>query len=158
MILSPMILSMITRPRLCAALFSAILLLAGCGSTTSVSGTVTYEGEQVADGWVTFMPTGGQGREAGGKITAGKYRIEQIDPGEKTVQIVGVKEVPFVASSAEMERLSRENPQPEAGRDLVYPADTIPPDAEGNNQKVVVEKGEQTLDFALKKPPQSPAR
>jgi hypothetical protein len=128
-------------------------LVIGCGGTpTSVSGTVTYEGEAVADGWVTFTPADGKGKEAGGKITSGQYRVEEISPGEKVLQVIGVKEVPFVASSAEMERLSRENPQPEAGRDVVHSADTVPPDAEGNNRRVTVEEGEQTMDVHLKAP------
>jgi hypothetical protein len=128
------------------------LTFLGCGSATSVSGSVTYDGEPVADGWVTFLPSGGQGKEAGGKITAGKYRVESIEPGDKIVQVIGVREVPFVASSEEMERLSRENPEPEAGRDVVHSADTIPPNAEGNNRPVVVEEGEQTIDLQLRKP------
>src|SRR5688572_29941450 len=53
----------------CLSTFSS----AGCGAATSVSGTVTYEGEMVNDGWVTFTPADGKGSEAGGKVTAGKY-------------------------------------------------------------------------------------
>lgn len=130
-----------------------LTLSCGCEPTTSVSGTVTYEGEAVADGWVTFLPADGKGQEAGGKITDGKYRVDEITPGEKIAQIIGVKEVPFVASSEEMERLSRENPETEAGRDVVHSADTIPPDAQGNNRAVVVKEGEQSIDLRLTKPP-----
>jgi hypothetical protein len=138
-----------------AQLYPAVLMMllfAGCETATSVQGTVKYENEPIGEGWVTFMPADGKGTEAGGKITDGKYVVEEIDPGEKIVQIVGVKKVPFVASSEEMERMSRESPRPEAGQDLVYPADNVPPNAKGNNQPVVVEQGAQTLDFDLTKP------
>lgn len=137
-----------------AALLTGVLLgISGCGAATTVSGTVTYEGEPIEEGWVTFMPVDGSGSEAGAKITDGEYHVEEITPGEKTVQVVGVKEVPWVASSEEMERQSRENPKLVGdGRDLVYPADTVPPDAEGNNQRVTVKEGPQTLNFGLKKP------
>jgi hypothetical protein len=110
----------------------------------------------VADGWVTFLPADGKGREAGGQITAGKYRVESIEPGNKVVQVIGVKKVPFVASSEEMEQLSRDNPEPAAGRDVVHSADEIPANAVGNNQTVVVEAGEQTIDLTLSKPPATP--
>jgi hypothetical protein len=139
-----------------AVLAGAVLSVAGCGPATTVSGTATYEGEPIEDGWITFLPAGGAGREAGSKITGGEYHVEEILPGEKTVQIIGVREVPFVASSEEMERQSRENPRLAGGRDLVYPADTVPPDAEGNNQRVTVEEGPQTLNFALRKPAEGP--
>lgn len=135
-----------------AFVMTGMLYLVGCGTATTVSGTVTYDGQPVPDGWVTFLPADGKGQEAGGQITDGKYHVTEISPGEKTVQIIGVQEVPFVASSEEMERQSRENPRIAGGRDLVYPADTIPPDAEGNNQHVVVKEGAQTLAFELKRP------
>lgn len=138
-------------------LTGTVLCLAGCGTATTVSGTITYEGEPVQEGWVTFLPVDGNGSEAGAKITDGEYHVDEISPGEKTVQIVGVKEVPFVASSAEMEQQSRENPNRVGdGRDLVYPADTVPPDAVGNNQRVTVNEGAQTLDFDLKEPTEDP--
>jgi hypothetical protein len=139
-----------------AVLAGTLLVLPGCGGATTVSGTVTYEGEPIQEGWVTFLPADGAGSEAGAKITDGQYHVEAIAPGEKTVQIVGVKEVPFVASSEEMEQQSRENPRLAGGRDLVYPADTVPPDAEGNNQRVTVKDGTQTLNFQLKKPADAP--
>jgi hypothetical protein len=110
----------------------------------------------VADGWVTFLPADGKGSEAGSKITAGKYRVDEITPGKKIAQVIGVKDVPFVASSEEMERKSRENAQPEAGRDVVHSADTVPQDAVGNNRPVTVVEGEQTIDLVLEEPQRSP--
>ena len=110
-------------------------------------------GDSGNEGWVTFLPADGAGSEDGAKITDGQYHVEAITPGEKSVQIIGVKEVPFVASSEEMERQSRENPNlVRDGRDLVYPADTVPPDAKGNNQRVTVKDGAQTMDFDLQAP------
>jgi hypothetical protein len=148
---------MVSNRHTAALLAGALFCVSGCGAATTVSGTVTYEGEPIEEGWVTFFPVGGAGSEAGAKITEGRYHVEEITPGEKTVQILGVKEVPVVASSAEMERQSRENPNLVGdGRDLVYPADTVPPNAEGNNQRVTVKDGAQTLNFELRKPADAP--
>jgi len=125
---------------------------AGCEASTTVSGNVTYEGEPVASGWITFLPSGGQGTEAGAEIVNGSYTVEQIEPGEKTVQIIGVQEVPYVASSEEMERASRERPEVVEQTDLVHQADNVPANATGNNARVVIRKGDQTQDFHLTKP------
>src|SRR4051812_8659324 len=63
------------------ALFLAFLGLAGCGSAggrVPVQGSVTYKGEPVDNGTISFVATEG-GREAasaGGDIKDGKYSID----------------------------------------------------------------------------------
>ena len=55
------------------------LILAGCGRSDNraeVYGTVTANGEPVASGSISFIPTAGAtGPSAGGEITGGTYRI-----------------------------------------------------------------------------------
>lgn len=72
-----------------------LLLLAtsiGCGSPTdraAVSGTVTLDGEPLAEGTISFTPSAG-GHSAGATIAAGRYAIAQADgpsPGRQRVEI-----------------------------------------------------------------------
>jgi hypothetical protein len=66
----------------------AIATAAGCGpGTSTLSGTVTFNGEAVAKGSISLFPTDGKGSPAGGLIENGRYRIAGIAPGEKTVQL-----------------------------------------------------------------------
>ena len=96
------------------ALFGLILSIAaialGCGDSgiATVSGAVTYEGEPVMDGMITFTPADGKGPVAGGRIIDGRYGIEKLTPGTKLVKVEAVKAVPFARSSEEIAPRRRE--------------------------------------------------
>ncbi len=134
------------------ALVLALCLVPGCGKPSSVSGRVTYEGENVADGTITFLPADGKGPSAGGKITDGRYTVSPITPGRKLVQIVSVKKVNFARSTEELAKMHEAEKARGNTTGLVDPADLIPANAEGNNAEVEVKQGNNPLDFALKKP------
>ncbi|MBI1249759.1 hypothetical protein GC197_18185 [bacterium] len=71
---------------------TAILLLAGCGSSNgmvNIAGTVTFDGEPVQNGSITFMPIEG-GTMGGGLIENGRI-IAESPPGKMAVQIHGQK-------------------------------------------------------------------
>ncbi len=53
-------------------------MLAGCssGGRTGVEGRVTYAGEPIAVGTITFIPTGGKGIKCGARIENGHYQVE----------------------------------------------------------------------------------
>jgi hypothetical protein len=128
-------------------------LLAGCGaSEVTVSGEVTYDGQPVGDGYITFTPTDGKGNDAGAPITGGRYTISGLPPGPKVVQVIAVKKVNFASSSEEMMQRAAEARKSGDHSGLVDPADTIPANAEGNNVTVELKAGAQTLNFALKPP------
>lgn len=137
-----------------AAVFAAVLGTSGCGNggLATVSGAVTYEGEPVGDGYVTFTPADGKGPDAGGPIAAGRYSVAGMTPGKKIAKVVAVKKVNFASTSAEMQ--AKGTAARKAGNydGLVDPADTIPANADGNNVTVEVAVGSQTQDFHLKKP------
>ncbi len=122
------------------------LALVGCSSSNGVSGTVTYEGDPVASGSITFTPADGVGPVVGATITNGEYEVADIAPGRKIVQIVGVKDLQLPKSSAEMAAAAQ------AGSAGEQSADEIPPDAIGNNQEVMIPFEGDSLDFHLKKP------
>jgi len=136
------------------AAISGILLLtvAGCGGSTAVSGSVSYEGEPVENGAITFTPADGLGPSSGGTISGGRYRVDDLAPGEKIVQIVGLKAVPFARTTAELAQQAEEAARRGQVAAPAAQASQIPDDAEGNNAKVQVKSGKQTLDFHLKRP------
>ena len=131
----------------------AVGLLAGCGaSTATVSGEVTYDGQPVGDGYITFTPADGKGNDAGGPISGGRYTVTGLPPGPKVVQVVAVKKVNFASTSEEMKQRAAEARKAGDYNGLVDPADTIPANAEGNNATVELKAGAQTLNFGLKPP------
>jgi hypothetical protein len=131
-------------------LAAALLPLAGCGSSNSVSGHVTYEAKPVANGSISFLPADGHGSAAGGPIVDGVYQIENLIPGMKIVQIVAVKTTNVPASHEERQRQAIERAKRGDTTSIVERADEIPADAEGNNRQFEIKPGSQTLDFDLK--------
>lgn len=141
------------RSALVGTVAGALLsVVAGCGTPTSVSGTVTYEDQPVGKGWITFLPADGQGPTAGGQITNGQYRASDLTPGKKIVQIIGVRAVKFARSSEEMAEAAAEAVKKGDKTGLIDRADEIPPNAQGNNGTIEVKAGQQTFDFHLKRP------
>jgi hypothetical protein len=133
-----------------------LLAAVGCGDqATTITGKVTYNGEPVEMGAISFLPTDGKGQIFAAQILDGAYSVPKAAPGSRTVNIRGTKKVNFGQSSEEAIRLSQEAQA--AGHawagHVSEPADYIPDDAEGNNQTVEIARGEQTLDFNLKGPP-----
>ncbi len=129
-----------------------VSLIAGCGSgSASISGEVTYNGEPVGKGLITFLSADGKGATAGGEIEDGHFAVDNVTPGPKVVKIEGVKEVPFARNTEDMAKRAVANKFLGDGSGLIDPADTIPPNAEGNNEKLDIQPGKQTRDFHLKK-------
>jgi hypothetical protein len=73
----------------------SVFSLAGCGgSTLEVQGTVTFDGVPLDSGSISFEPADGQGRDFGGFIKDGKFKIVSppgVPPGAKIVRIVAVR-------------------------------------------------------------------
>jgi hypothetical protein len=129
----------------------ALLALSSCGgSGVGVRGEVTYEGQPVEKGSITFLPTDGKGQPAGAAITNGRYSLDAITPGPKVVQIEASKKQVFPLNREEVPR----NTAATRGRSArgSESARLIPPNAEGNNSKVEVAARRQILDFHLTKP------
>jgi hypothetical protein len=61
---------------------AAVLPLAGCGASdkTPVEGTVTIDGEPLAEGRIGFYPK--EGRPAYGEIVDGRYTLTTLEPGD----------------------------------------------------------------------------
>lgn len=78
-----------------AAGFAALMAaLVGCGPTDgliSVTGSVTYNGEPVQDGSISFTPIDGRGSSGGGVIENGQIVRGKSSPGKIAVQIYANK-------------------------------------------------------------------
>ena len=77
---------MMSRPNwlsgriLCCSFCAALLVIAGCGgdaNLATVTGTVTLDGEPLADAFLTFLPTGGEGSTSAGVTDAnGQFTLK----------------------------------------------------------------------------------
>jgi len=84
-----------SRLALIIALAASFLALAGCGKWSNlieVEGTVTVNGQPLADGDISFFPADPQYGGEGGKIKDGKYRLK-ARPGKNKVEIRATREV-----------------------------------------------------------------
>jgi hypothetical protein len=66
--------------------------LTGCGGggVAEVEGAVTYDGQPVSPGIVSFLPADAGGKQGGGAILKGKYRVypeSVLRPGKYRVEI-----------------------------------------------------------------------
>ena len=113
---------------------------AGCGPATStVSGTVTFNGQAVAKGAISLVPTDGKGAPAGGLITDGRFTIPSVAPGEKIVQL----SAPVVAGTK----------KDDYGNETQIAEELIPAAwGRASQNKIVVEAGSMTKDFAITGP------
>jgi hypothetical protein len=128
-----------TAPRRLCAL-PLLLALAGCGGA-SVSGTVTYQGKAVEDGYISFQPADGKGTPVGAPIAAGKYTVSGLVAGKYKAQITGNRTVEIPKDDKDYARYAE-------GKKVM--GDLVPPDAAENNKTVELTGGSQTIDFALK--------
>jgi hypothetical protein len=66
-----------------------VAMLLGCGpNSADVSGTVSLDGEAVADGVISFQPEKETpGPSAGGRIVDGEYEVPNVLPGTYRVEI-----------------------------------------------------------------------
>lgn len=73
------------------------ILTAGCRDTGpklySVSGNVTFDGNPIETGEITFSPIGGAGRPDSGVISNGSYKLK-VTAGSKIIKISAVSNDP----------------------------------------------------------------
>ena len=137
------------RCLLLLAAVGAVVILPGCsssGSRASVEGTVSYDGEEVAQGGIAFIPEGDNGNQqrvnATGEIVDGNYRLDSRRgpyPGKYRVQIYWIKKTGNKVPG-EQGHLKDETVQ------------VLPPKYNDDSElKADVEPGANTLNFALAK-------
>lgn len=122
-------------------LAASALLFAGCEppgpATHVVTGTVTFDGEPVAQGDIVFRDTDGQTKSYGGSITNGKYEFE-CEPGSKKVEITAMREVPG--------KMDTSNP----GEEVPLMEQYIPENYHAESTLTAEVSGPDSIDFELK--------
>jgi hypothetical protein len=146
------------RTGLLAGAFVLLGVLGCGGNLATVTGEVTYDSQPVGDGSITLTPADGKGPVVGGTIAAGKYTVSGVTPGPKIVKVEAYKKVNFASSSEEMMQRATEAKKRGDDSGLVDPADVIPANAEGNNQRVDIKPSRNQFDFHLKKPAKKAGR
>lgn len=130
----------------------AIAVLLGCGESepqrAAVRGTVTYKGQPVADGSITFFPTGAaKGKPAGAPIVGGSYQIAAeegplVGPARVEIQA-------FRKTGRQVPDLRGDVSQP--NRPLIdEKINVLPPQFNLESQlSETIAAGDNTIDFAL---------
>ena len=123
--------------------------VAGCRQSHSISGTVTYNGQPVEMGSVTFASADGSGPGFGAQVVQGQYDAVKVRLGRHVAFVRGLTDAPILTKEESIKL--REQQDNRYG----LPVDYISENADGNGQTVEIKGGRQTLDFALKGPPRS---
>ncbi len=112
----------------------------GCGKTTAtVSGSVTFNGEPVKSGGINLFPLDGKGAPSGALIENGRYKVVEVMPGEKTVQLTA----PVLLG----------NQKDDNGEESKLYAELMPPEwGRASQQKMTVTGGAVTKDFSIEGP------
>jgi hypothetical protein len=127
---------------------AALATYLGCSSDqTTIEGAVSFDGQAVERGSITFEPVSGTGPSAGGTIENGRYKIDAngVTPGEMIVRISAVRPTGKKIEAG----------PPERSGTLVDEVRPYIPAAynEQSTLKAQVKAGKVTQDFALKSRP-----
>jgi len=131
-----------------AAVVAAVILGAGCGGGSKVSGTVTLDGQVLKAGTVTFHPTGSGPTGIGTISPDGRYEIavgtdKSLPPGE---YVVTVEATEAAIASAEQ---PAGPPRPPAAPRRFTPAKYA--ERGTSDLKFTVKPGQNTINLELKK-------
>jgi hypothetical protein len=127
---------------------AALTMYLGCSSDqNTIEGAITFDGQPVERGSITFEPASGAGPSAGGTIENGRYKFdaEGVTPGEMIVRISGVRPTGKKIEAG----------PPEPPGTLVDEVRPYIPAAynEQSTLKAQVKAGKVTQDFALESRP-----
>jgi len=126
---------------------AAIGLCLGCSSGDTIEGNVTFDGQPVERGSITFEPASGTGPSAGGTVQNGRYEIDMagVISGEMIVRISAVRSTGKKIAAG----------PPEPPGTLVDEVRPFIPAAynEQSTLKAEVKPGKVVQDFTLKSQP-----
>jgi hypothetical protein len=140
----------------CAALLGCLMLGCSGGDVSTLSGTVNFEGQPLAEGNLRLMPAdGATGHGAGAKIVNGSYDIPAsggLTPGKYSVMISATRAATAAEAAARMDGgQGKSDPDEEEGEGDAPPQVQLIP-AKYNvatTLTVTIEKGANTEDFDL---------
>jgi len=127
--------------------FVVFSCLPGCGGVSgrgAVSGKVTLDGQPLAEGVITFVPTGStQGPSAGAEIREGRYDI----PAD-TGPVVGEYRVEIRAQKKTGKMIEVGSPEP-PGTKIELTVEALPAKYNTNSTlKATIKDGDNVYDFA----------
>jgi hypothetical protein len=129
------------------------LVAAGCSSGSTVSGTVTIDGEPLKDGTITLIPKDPKtGQAAGGDIKNGFFKIKNVTPGEMRVTVnikLDVSPGEMMAKGAEI-RKQQHVAAAKGSRPPPIPG-LAGPRLHGNDEIYDIGRGTVVLDIKLTK-------
>src|SRR5262249_6584785 len=134
------------RRLLCGSVFAWIIMIAALGCTRgpavgTVTGEVTYAGQPVKDGHVTFTPVDGKGQTGGAPIVDGKFKAEQVPALKMKVELHGNKVIG--------KRKAYDTPESPVMDDVV---ELLPSKYNFNSEMTLdVKQGTQHVKYDLKK-------
>lgn len=142
-----------------------LMLVAGCSSKASISGKVTYNGEPMPGGSITFMPVqGGGGGTAKIDPKDGSYEMTSLPTGKMKIGVApivqpvmprGMKPYgPPPGSGAPPEALKGLNSGSTEGKHVPVPQEYTDP--ESSSLEVEVKSGKNTHNVELKGPKVAP--
>ena len=146
--------------RLLASLALALLLLAGCGrGKGDISGEVTYKGDPLPYGRITFVSEVGRHDAFRTFIIRGKYRIEAVPAGPAKISIESL--TPPTKKQLEEAKKSASGEFAPVSPEMINELSGDPPlkyvkipskysNPETSGEMFTVEKGSQTCSIALK--------
>ena len=134
------------------ALCLGALAMLGCSKRGTLTGTVTYDGRELEDGWIVLFPSEGNGPATGARIHRGRYTVRDVPPGKNSVRVFGISHTGtdertralVFEARAKGQRIPREVAEKKA-------PPPVPPEASAG-LSVEVAAGRQTRDFALANP------
>jgi len=130
------------------------LTFTGCGdSGSTISGAVTYDGQPIKKGNITFTPANGKGQTVGGDIIDGRYNVKNVSLSKVIVFVTASQDGPGPVSSEEMANAAKDPARKgKVPADGLIPLAIVPPDAIGNNAELEVKGPTMTHDLKLTKP------
>jgi hypothetical protein len=129
--------------------------LAGCQqTTTTVEGNVTFRGEPVKNGSISFRPVDGGSPGFGAMIEDGHYIATDAIPGTMIATISGGEQGEVIQSRQQaMQRSAEERARDRQAMEAAR-QNSVRPGTPGNGKKVEIVLGRQTKDFDLDPPAQ----
>ena len=152
-------LSILRTSSLDALLFGTMLFTAGCNTgpeTAQVSGVVSFDGEKVPEGTISFYPVAG-GRPASGQIQSdGTYKLSTFDPGDGALlgdHKVAIESKKVTNAAPQPKSLQEEIANPGAGATANPSVSWIVPEKYAavatSGLTATVSEGENEVNFTL---------
>lgn len=118
-----------------------VIFSTGCGGGggASVSGSVSFNGQPLDKGQISFVPSDGKGSPVSGTISGGKFSVAKVPVGKCKVVISSMLAGPAPSSMGDATKEKKKD----------GPVEVLPTD-EGNSKEQDIPAGGTTLEIAVR--------